>query len=329
MVRFIEVRCDISGINKKYSGEATVAMYGTKSAARYSEDTSLREIIKAECKKKINEIYFFNIIIDHDNNIFVLSKRSPHSSKYASANGAACTQINIGFDNYKMLERFIMSSMFEGYFFELNINEFIDYYITNKKIFAINSVLDSKVNIGNSLTKNLEFSYSKKENLIFTTNINHIKILIILSLLKEKKYSSLIYSNRNIESIITTYKNIKDLYLTDDEYSKIYCKVRNFITMKENIKMIKSLSITQIQDVLMHINKSIDMNLRTIEVLSNTSNNKSPFMYSITKKKSTTSQLDVTASNAAKNIDSLIKIQRKFLETLEAQIDIEKTLTIR
>lgn len=322
MIEFMIVKSDISGISKLHSGEATVAKFGDMPDFSSYEDSIARPIIKKECKDKKNQISVFNLTIDDENSIYVLHRKMPHLSKYEAADGAACTQVIIGFGNKQALEQFLMSSLFDYYFFDLDISAFIEYYLNQKKPYEITLVSDYQVDSHKKINKNIEYQIIDKSNTVFITEQKHLSIVILLFICKKNNRLSVFCSSSYIDKLLPDANAAKDLYITGNEYNFIHEKIRNFSILLGNLETMKALDINQIQDVLININKSIDMNLKTIEVLSSTSNNKSPFLNSITKKKTTSNQLDATISNAASNIESLIKIQKKFLDSLESQIGL-------
>lgn len=321
MISFIEIRCDISGLSKKYSGEAIVARYGQRTIRKGKESQTARTIIKRECKNKEHKISLFNITIDPEQCLFLIVKKSPHSSSYENSTGSACTQTAIGFDGLDSLKRFLISNLFQYYFFELSIDKLISLYLEAGKSYSLENSKPSTIQ-PNLIEKNIEYTSIGGASLIVTTEKSHIIPLIFMLLIKKKSSFSITYTDFVDVDIFEGFSQ-KDLYLTKNEIVHIYSIIRSLITMEENIKIIKSLSLTEAQDFLININKSIETNIKTIEVLSIASNSKNSLIDTWKKKKTTNSQIEQTISNAANNIDSLVKIQKKFLESMKSQINIK------
>lgn len=321
MISFIEIRCDISGLSKRYSGEATVAKYGRKHSLLSKESQATRTIIKRECKNKTHNLSLFTLTSDTKNNNFLIIKKSPHRSDFKSANGASCTHIIIGFNSLDNLKKFIISRLFSYYFFEIDINKLILFYLENGKSYDLDEDKFDAVK-PQPIERNIEYQSIDKGSLIATSKKSHVIPLIFMLILKEKSFFSILYIKSNDDDIFTGF-NQEDLYVTKNESLHIYSNIRNLITVEENINIIKSLNLIEAQDFLINVNKSIEMNLKTIEVLSNTSSNKNSLLDTLTKKKITSSKVEKTISNAADNIESLMKIQKKFLESMESQINLK------
>jgi hypothetical protein len=317
MFKSIEIKCDVSGINKKYSGEVVVARFGVSlSNINIELNEKISFHIRKICNNKNYDNSLFSIVYD-ENQGYIINKRFPLSYIGKSATGTACTQVTCSFISGNKFKLFLLSSLFDKYFLVNNVTDYINYYIENNKCYNLKKDYVDKIN--NMHQQNFKYFLTNNNKDFFLTELSQIKFFILSKILIRKKFSVLIGNfNKKFENVIQ-HVNAIETSLTNLECRNTSNEIKNLKTLYKSMKIMESLNIKQIENILQSTSKSIEINLNTIKTLSDTLKDKKHPIFQIKNNKVIYPEVDEIISNSLVNIDNLVKIQLRFIKNLEYQ----------
>ena len=219
----------------------------------------------------------------------------------------------------KDLEEFLVSNLFIKYFIGNDFSEFIDYYINNNKPYEIEAVLSNRVSI--PTPQNIKYQISNNGNVLFFSQEKNIVALLfgVLSSQFTEKFSVFVSSADTIAHAIKKFRTEEKIFVYG-ESSTAFVKLRNLGVLKE---IMEDTNIAQVEGILTAVNKSIEVNLRTIETLSMVAKDrKNPlFRQILIRKTSDDSQINSVVLEAMTNLELSTTIQKKCLTLLKCEVD--------
>lgn len=305
VISSFEIKCDVSGLSDRHSGEAIVAKFGLKDRLLVPElSTKLTYQIRRDCKERSNKSSLYTIY--YKDGYYCLNKKLPITSK-----GKACSQVTTYFNSKKRLKLFILSSDFKKFYIDTDFDTYINYYLTNNAYYSLtkNDFTFSASKPIINATQNF-FSDKLKKNIVIgeEENIN----AILFYCLEREDVSHTIYVGDS-SKIELSFSNCS---FTKNDITLITNAVHNILVFYENLKIMKTLNISQISDFLYNSSKSIEMNLKTIQVLSDTLKN-SRKLFSSGRK--INPRIEQIINHSIDNIDYLVIQQNRFLNLLDKQ----------
>jgi len=241
----IEVRCDLTGLSKKHIGESEIAIVGNQVLHDINMlESELNTFIRKSCNSKNKLTSLYTIYMKNDK---IILNRKTMSINNISARG--CAQIIMNFSTIKEFKEFLLTSFSNKLLISNDFSEYTDQFIQKNEPIEIN--LKNNINLDIEDFNFTKIKFYKKNNLYFSQNMMSSEFLFFL------------LTNINLkEQSISIVSGLSDKDL--NYFIKIFNLKNDFIE-KEFSEIIKK----ELKKQPENNNISLDIELRTIEVLSN------------------------------------------------------------